>query len=338
MSDPYVPAVPGALITAENINLMQSKIRDDIAKQTQDAVAGIKTVPHADDSDKLEGTSKSDLIDQIVSRAVSEIRANSGYKQLFKVLKVGKEKVIKHDLHLCPLVDVYQLDYFQVVCSEDNQTYGAWTTFYLHHASEKRLRLEKKDGTVAFLEIEPTDGPVFRVRLGDLLERYKVKYTDDTSLSDVENDFWEAFFKAPNDEFDDNQYCHSPWFQKCCRDEKSVRHAKQSGDWDDLWVQFRPRKTINYPFSAGPDRANPNADGVIPPPVPNPWEARPTPAPTQIQVTQYDPDTIGIELLGKPVVQQEPLSTDPKINPVGVITDTIPDYLTELKLMVLLKV
>ena len=150
-------------------------------------------IPHADDASQLDGTSKSDLIKQIVAQAVAEVRANSGHMQLFKVLKVGKEKVIKHNLHLCPLVDLYQLDYFPVVCYEDNQTYGTWTTFYLHHASEKRLRLEKKDGPVVFLEIQPTDPPIFRIRFSDLLERYKVKYTDDTSLSDVENDFWEAF-------------------------------------------------------------------------------------------------------------------------------------------------
>lgn len=330
MSEPYVPAVPGALITADNINLMQSKIRDDIAAQTQKAVHDLQSVPHADDADKLENTSKADLIKEIVAQAVAEVRSNSGYMQLFKVLRTGKEKVIKHNLHLCPLVDVYQLDYFPVVCAEDNQTYGTWTTFYLHHASEKRLRLEKPGGAggAVFLEIEPTEGPVFRIRLSDLLERYKVQYTDDTSLSDLENDFWEAFFKDPNDEFDDNQYCHSPWFQKCCRDEKSVRDAKKNGDWDDLWVQFRPRKTINYPLQAQEGPAGP----------PQPWAVKPTPAPTQIQVTQYDPDTVGIELLADPVVQAEPTSTDPKLNPVGLITDTIPDYKTELKVMVLLKV
>jgi hypothetical protein len=315
MSDPYVPAVPGALITAENINLMQSKIRDDIAKQTKDALGGIKSVPHADDADKLEGTSKSDLINQIVSRAVAEIRANSGYKQLFKVLKVGQEKLIKHNLHLCPLVDLYQLDYFPVVCSEDNQTYGSWTTFYLHHSGEKRLRIEK---TGKFLEIQPSDRPIFRIPLCDLLERYKVQYSDDSSLSDLVNDFWEAFFQAPNDDFDEEQYCHSPWFQKCCRDEKTVRDAKRNGDWDDLWVQFRPRKTVNYPnFVEGNWRS-----------------VSPTPAPTEIQVVQYDPETIGLTLLTAPILPKEPTLDEP----VGKITDSIPDFPNEIKLMVLLKV
>jgi hypothetical protein len=315
MSDPYVAATPGALITAENINLMQSKIRDDIAKQTKDAVDGIKSVPHADNADQLENTSKADLIKQIVAQAVAEVRANSGYMQLFKVLKVGKENVIHHNLHLCPLVDLYQLDYFPVACSEDNQTYGTWTTFYLHHVDEKRLRLEK---TGAFLEIQHAEA--FRVRFSDLLQRYKVQYTDDTSLSDLENDFWEAFFQDPNDPFDDNQYCHSPWFQKCCREEKSVRDAKRNGDWDDLWVQFRPRKTVNFPVQVAP--------------LPGPEIKVPTPAPTQIQVVQYDQDKLGLTLLNYPLLPPEPL----KDLPVGKITDFIPDFPIELKLMVLLKV
>jgi hypothetical protein len=316
MSDPYVAATPGALITAENINLMQSKIRDDIAKQTKDAVNGLKSVPHADNADTLEHTSKSDLIKEIVAKAVAEVRANSGYMQLFKVLKVGKENVIHHNLHLCPLVDLYQLDYFPVVCSEDNQTYGTWTTFYLHHSDEKRLRLEK---TGAFLEIQTPEA--FRARFSDLLQRYKVQYTDDSSLSDVENDFWEAFFQDPNDPFDDNQYCHSPWFQKCCREEKSVRDAKRNGDWDDLWVQFRPRKTVNFPVTVAPPPGQPAVKPV-------------TPAPTQIQVVQYDQDKLGLTLLDYPLLPREPLLE----LPVGKITDFIPDFPIEIKLMVLLKV
>ncbi len=327
MSDPYVSAVPGALITAENINLMQSKIRDDIAKQTKDAVDGIKSVPHADDSDKLEGTSKSDLIDQIVSRAVSEIRANSGYKQLFKILPVGKEVVIHHNLHLCPLVDVYQLDYFPVVCSEDTQTYGTWTTFYLSHEREQKLRWTQNGKTV-FLDVQPTEGPAFHLSFKDLLSRFKVDYNDATSLDKLETLFWDAFFTDPNDRFDDNQYCHSPWFDQCCRDKKTVGDLK--GDLDLLWVQFRPRKTINYPADVNRLQSEGQPSVGQDKPLPR------TPAPTQIQVTQYDQDTIGLNLLIPPLLPPEPLLD----LPVGSITETIADsvYKNELKVMVLLKV
>lgn len=316
MTDPYIEVHPKDLISASLYNQTQVLIRDDIARATKKAIEDIKKVPRADDADKLQGTSKEDLIKQIVDRAVAEIRAKSGYTMLFKVLKLGKERVVKHDLHLFPLVDLYQLDYFPVVCSEDDQKHlGVWTTFYLHHCSEKRLRLESGK----FLEIQPTEGPVFKLLFKDLLAQYKVQYDDDNSLSDVEGEFWEAFFQAPNDCFDDNQYCHSPWFQKCCREEKTVRDAKHNGDWDDLWVQFRPRKTVNYPMTAE---------------LQNPRLATPTPAPTQVQVAQYDYDTLGLTLLTDPVT--DPKLTDPE--PVGSIANTIPDFDKELKLMVLLKV
>jgi len=325
MSDPYVPAVPGALITADDFNRMQSLIRDDITNTTTKAIADIKTVPHADDADKLEDTSKSDLIDQVVKRAVAEIRANSGYMQLFKVLKVGKEKIVKHNLHLCPLVDLYQLDYFPVVCSEDDQTYGTWTTFYLFNAREQKLRWTQNNRAV-FMDVQPTEGPAFHLSFKDLLSHYKVDYNDDTSLDKLETLFWEAFFHDPNDNFDDNQYCHSPWFDQCCRDKKTVRDLK--GDLDLLWVQFRPRKTVNYPAAIEGQIDKPAPGTPLPPPLPR------TPAPTQVQVTQYDQDTIGLTLLIPPVLPPELTLPDP----VGPITDTIPDFATELKLMVLLKV
>jgi hypothetical protein len=60
-------------------------------------------------------------------------------------------------------------------------------------------------------------------------------------------EFWQAFFSDPNDRFDDDQYCYSPWFERCCKEQQSVRKLKQNGDWDDMTFQFRPRKSVNYP-------------------------------------------------------------------------------------------
>ena len=320
MFDPYIERNPGDLISAGDWNQMQRLIQEDIDKKTKKAVEGIQQVPRAEDSDKLEGSSKSDLIDEIVKKAVQEIRAKSGYQQIFKILRVGKEEIIKHDLHLHPLVDIYQLDYFQVVCCEDKQSSAMWTTFYLYHSSEKKLRFGNEGVKPTAFEIQPTESQPYRIPFRDLLDRYKVEYTDDSSLGDLETEFWEAFFKAPNDEFDDDQYCHSPWFDRCCREQKSVRDLKRQGDWDELWFQMRPRKTINYP---------------LPPPGPNDPQPEPTPAPTQIQVAQYDFDTIGLTLLSRPVLPDAWFRENPDDpnNPVEPLEDR-----DEIKLMVLLKV
>lgn len=319
MCEPYLERNPGDLISAGDWNQMQCLIRDDIDLQTKEAVEGIQEVPRAGDSDKLEGSSKSEIIDEIIKKAVQEIRAKSGYQQIFKILRVGKEEIIKHDLHLCPLVDVYQLDYFQVVCCEDKQTSAMWTTFYLYHSSEKKLRFGNEGVKPTVFEIQPTESQPFRIAFKDLLDRYKVEYTDDSSLGDLETEFWEAFFKAPNDEFDDDQHCHSPWFDRCCREQKSVRDLKRQGDWDELWFQMRPRKTINYP---------------LPPPEAN-AAPEPTPAPTQIQVAQYDFDTIGLTLLAPALLPEEWFNrpADEPNHPVEPLEDR-----DEIKLMVLLKV
>jgi hypothetical protein len=319
LNTPYLERSPGDLITAEDWNDVQRRVRKDIGETTKKAVEQITRVQAAGDADKLAGKTLAELTDEIVRRAVQEIRSDSGYRQLFKVLRVGEEdNIIKHDLHLNPLVDLYQLDYFQVVCCEDKDTYPAWTTFYLHHESEDRVRYAKNDQRGS-LSVQPERGPEFKLKLSELLSRYKVEYDDETSLSDVENDFWQALFSDPNDRFGDDQYCHSPWFDKCCREEKTVGEARRNGDWDDLLIQFRARKTINYSNTV----FGPNEQAVL------------TAAPTNVQVTHYDFDTLGLKLLLPPVQPSEWFADNA---PAGMLDQQISDVRNELKLMVLLKV
>ena len=56
--------------------------------------------------------------------------------RIFKRLEVGEESVVEHNLLASPLVDVYQLDYFRVVASEDGYKYTTWVNFFLYHTSE----------------------------------------------------------------------------------------------------------------------------------------------------------------------------------------------------------
>lgn len=298
---PYIARSPGDLVTAEDWNDVQIQIKEDIGKQIQDAVQKVDNVPNAQNAGKLEQKTADELAENILKRVLQELPLHTGYMKLFKRLKTGEEKVVKHDLHNCPLVDVYQLEYFEVVCSEDDEKHREKVNLFLYHSSEKRIRFE--GGSV---EIEPSPGTPYRIAFKDLLAIYKVQYTDTTSLGDLETEFWKAFFADPNDEFSDDQYCHSPWFDRCCGEKKSVKELKDRGDWDDLWLKLVPRKTINYPLPPGSD-------------------ADPTPGPTQIQVVHFDLDTLGIKLL-----------KDPILPPAIRETTTIPN--DELKVMVLLKV
>ncbi len=307
---PYLPHNPGDLITAEDWNDLQKKIKEDIAKQVQDAIQEISTVPNADNAHKLENQTPEELTNDILEKARQELPKRTGYKMLFKRLVKDKEKVVKHDLDEPPLVDVYQLDYFKVVCSADEEKHKAWVNFYLYHTSEKKIRFTK-EGSTETIEIEPKDGPPFRIAFSEMLSLYKVKYTDTTSLDDLVNEFWKALFADPNDEFDESQFCRSPWFDKCCCDKRTVADLKSRGDWNDLWFQMRPRKTINYAIPALPATS-------------------PTQAPTQIQVVHFDFETLGIKLLLVPVYPEEQTKTSQNwAEPINA---------QELKVMVLLKV
>ncbi len=304
---PYISHNPGDLVTAEDWNGVQVEIKKDIAAQVQTGVGGIKSVEHAGDTDKLGGKTADQLTQDILEKAKQEIPKRTGYRLLFKRLKFdevkkdGEEKVIKHHLETCPLVDVYQLDYFEVVCADGEDKRDAWVNFYLYHTSEKKLRLTGPPAKT--IEIEPIDSHAFKIPFKEMLDRYHVEYTETTGLGDLVTDFWKALFANPNDEFEVEQFCHSPWFEKCCGDRRTVGELKKRGDWDDIWFKMMPRKTINYNPATATD---------------------PTAAPTQIQVVHFDFNTIGIKLLSDPILPQNQLG-------VGVNKH-------ELKVMLLLKV
>ncbi|MEJ2559961.1 MAG: hypothetical protein P8186_27830, partial [Anaerolineae bacterium] len=295
--EPFTTYEPGGPITAEDRNRDQVKIKEYIAAQTQAAVDGIERVPNADNADKLEEKTLAEITEEIVQRALSEIPKQTGYLRLFLKLEVGEEKVVEHGLKACPLVDLYQLDYFKVGASEDGYQFETWVNFYLYHSSERRLRFkdESEDpATLKTVDIEPADGHPYRIPFKDMLDYYGVEYTEDSSLGDVETEFWKAFFADPNDDFDDDQQAHSPWFDRCCRENLSVQTIRRKRDWDDIWFQMRPRRTVNYPY--GPDGVPNGPDTTTDPDNPEPM-----PAPTQIEVAHFDFNTLGLRLLRNPV-------------------------------------
>jgi hypothetical protein len=314
-TEPYISRNPGDSITAEDWNDLQSKIQDDIAKKVKDAVDAKTSVANADNAAKLENKSAKEVEDEAVEKALAVLPTRTGYKMIFKRLTQDDEKVIKHELKACPLVDVYQLDYFEVICAkgEDKEDQSdVFVNFYLYNSREQKLKFETKS-----IEIEPADVKrhPFKISFASMLDLFGVEYTETQSLDDLETEFWKKFFSGLNDEFDEDQYCHSPWFEKCCGEKRSVKTLKDSGAWDDIWFKMMPRKTINY--LAGETL---NTDGT---PVPAPPSTGPTPAPTQIQVAHFDFDTLGIKLLDAPVY---PTELPPEVNK------------DELKVMLLLKV
>ena len=166
--------------------------------------------------------------------------------RIFKMLSAGKEAIIEHGLKDFPVTDVYQLEGFDVVCSEDDvKDKHSGVLFYLYHSSERSIRFRKDDGTIENVPIEGSGEAVHKIPFSTMLAIYHVQYDDDSSLGDLETEFWDAFYTKPNDRFDDELDCHSPWWDRCCGEKRTVGELKKRGDWDELWFQTRPAKTVN---------------------------------------------------------------------------------------------
>jgi hypothetical protein len=315
----YIERAPGDLLTAEDWNDVQRKVYADIRDTAQKAADGVTRVPKADDADHLEGKDLAALTDEVARRVMDQLRGKTGYQQLFRILKADEISELEHGLGTAPLVDVYKLDYFAVVAREDDETRLAYATFYLHHSTERRVRVTLEDGTRTSVDIQPPDFPDLGIPFADLLTRYHVPYTDTSTLDDLETEFWKAFFKAPNEQFGDDQYTHSPWFERCCKQKTTVAELKANGDWNDILFQFRPRKTVNYPV-LGRNGLN-----------------LPNPRPANVVVQHLSNDRTAVWFVGQALV-------DPDTGEDQSVESKAREYITpetfdnELKVMILLKV
>jgi hypothetical protein len=283
----YVPANPGDLITAEGWNMMQSRVQQDIAAQVAAAVAGVKSVDHAKDADTLDTKNLDDLMAYVLAQVFAQLPKRTGYMQYFVNLHLNEDKIITHGLKAFPLTDVYQLEYFPVICAKDDSPADAraeWVLFYLYHSDERRLRLPSGGGAV---DIETQ--PVYRILWKTLIEQFvankQMPYTDEMTLDDLEVEFWKAMFAEPNGRFDADATCHSPWFEKCCGEKRTVAQLTTHGDFDDIYLKMVPSKTIN---------SVPPAVLGVPPEV-APLE----PHPEYVRVAHLDQDRVVLKLLYK---------------------------------------
>ena len=331
--EPYITQHPGDAITAEDNNQMQIMIKEDIDARVQKAVDEKDRVANADNADKLEQKTLAEIAEEIIKKALAAIPKQTGYRQLLLKLEVGEEKVVEHALKACPLVDLYQLDYFKVGASEDGYQFETWVNFYIYHSTERRLRFKDQSDPaepMKTVDIELTDSHPYKIPFVEMLERYGVEYTDDSSLGDLENEFWKAFFAAPNDKFDDDQQAHSPWFDRCCRENMSVKEVKRKRDWDDIWFQMRPRKSMYFVRSQDLEGELISAES-----------GGPVQATTQVEVTHFNFNTLGMRILRQPVYPPDfilPENNDVPDDWEGLEPERWDQVRNELKVMALLKV
>lgn len=243
---PFVETSPGDLITAQLMNDVQVLTREEIARKVAEGVAGVKEVDRARDSAKLEGRTAQELADEIVRRAMAALPSRTGYKVVYKRLHPGEPASIRHDLAAYPLVDVYQLASFPAVVSADEVQSVENVHWYLYHRTEMKIRHPKPgDSDPRLVTIEESRGPVFKHTFQSMLDLYGVRFTEQSALGDVVNEFWKALFKDPNDQFDETAYANSPWFDRCCGDRRTVESLKRGGEWNDLFLKVMPIKTLN---------------------------------------------------------------------------------------------
>ena len=323
---PYITVNPGDLILAEDIDSMQVQIKQDIASQISTAVSGITKVAQAGDAGTVGGQTAADIAQAAANIVLGKLSKVGGSQILFKRLTLGQPAIIAHNRGSFPAVDAYQLGYFKVICPEDESTRRVeFVNFYLYHSTERRIR------TTAFtspgattqsqvtVEIEPADQKQqYKIKFTDMLQRYGVKWDDTTILDVLVTNFWNAFFSDPNDVFDEDQYCVSPWFFACCKEQKTMGALK--GELDNLWFKMEPQKTINYAF---------DATGILKPVSNPPPPATPVSPlalapfgyelPHNIEIVHYDFDTMSVELVAPPVYPQtltgQETGADPAINP-----------------------
>jgi hypothetical protein len=320
---PYVSAKPGDLITAENWNEMQIDIKQDIAKQIATSIAGVKSVDHATDADQIANMSLADLTSYILKQVFMQIPGRTGYMRVFCNLEYVippqvKAKLIPHGLMAYPVTDVYQLNYFTAVCAKNDKPEDAtaeWLLFYLYHADERRLRIPPNNDPID-IETDPKFRVLWKTLIDQFVEQKLMNYTDDNTIDDLEVDFWEAMFKPPNDSFDPDSYCHSPWFEKCCGEKRTVGDLKKHGDFDDIYLKIQPVKTINFPDPITTQEPNN------------------VPAPMNVEVGHLDLNTVALALRLAPVYR--PFASSQGKTPIQPPQPA--NYTAFLPVMVLLKV
>ena len=60
--------------------------------------------------------------------------------------------------------------------------------FYLYHSKEKTITFKPDSGPNEKVKVERTDGPPYRIAFADMLQRYKVPYTESSTLGDLETE------------------------------------------------------------------------------------------------------------------------------------------------------
>lgn len=232
MPTEYIKHNPGDLITSEDWNDVQKRIKEDIDSKIGAAKEEIKKtgVERADNADKFDNKTPKAWTDELDQRYAAKIHDHEGmaaYRRFIKEFTVDINKVLlKHDLGRFPLVDVYEL--LPVTTKADFEK--CKLLFYYGHTDAEQFGLWVK----VYRDRVPLG-----ISFEKLLAELEVEYEDDDTIEDVLNDMWAALMKDPNDEI---AHCETDWVKECCGQRRTVGDLKKADQWHDLYVAIKPRK------------------------------------------------------------------------------------------------
>lgn len=231
---PYIERSPGDLVTSEDWNEVQVKIKDDISSQAGKVEKALEE--HAGepvDAAKFGGKAPAEWAEQFAPR-VHDHEGMAAYRRYFKRLKIEQPALLEHKLGRFPLVDIYQLMPIPVTAAQEVGKPAATPTFvkfFLYYGHEDLEALLPKA-----MNEYPELIREWGVPLEQILQEYEVVWEDDDSLGDVFNDFLSAFFKPPL--VDHMEHKTSPWIDG--HREKTVSELKQRDEWPDIRWGFIP--------------------------------------------------------------------------------------------------
>lgn len=257
----YITVKPGDLITAEDLNEIQKRMRTDLAANAaadDKNVADLKTLIANVDAPKFGGKTPDDWTDDLDKRYIrrDDPQAAGQYRRYFKQLNrkvVGGDgtqsiepAVIKHHLCRYPLVEVYDLaPLFSISPDPDTDQQKKlglpdnWKSikFLVYYAS-------KRDPISDLLFTESDDRYYWGDPIQLLLEQFGVKPAMSQAFDDLLNDLWGKMFDPGNeqDEFDRDSFGNSPYTQNWIdKNNMSVGDLVKGGQWDNLRLAIRPR-------------------------------------------------------------------------------------------------
>lgn len=293
----YISRNPGDLITAEDWNDVQAKIKEDMQNQIESAKEEIKEtgVDRADNADKFDNKTPKEWTDELDGRYAPKVHDHEGQTVYHRYHKRFAKDIprafLHHELGRFPLVDIYGLWPVSdevTTSTEVESSDGSPVKFFLyyHHEETDKFGLNVK----VYRERVPLGLPIATV-----LDEYSVEWEEDDTLQDVRNDLWDRLFAQPNDEI---SHASSPWIEEKSIERLTIRELIENDEWPDIRLAFRPQKleAMVMPFI---HREAERAEVAAAPGV------GVTPQVTAMPVTHVNYDTLLVELLDPDGIPEE---------------------------------